>query len=138
MLTRAFNFNICSFFPTEHFNQKKVMLSLNVTETDLSSLIATIRSPSSIEEPCILKCLANRHLGISFIPREIGEHLLNVYRHGQHIPNSPFNMYVGEGEIGNAGNVKVSGKGLVEGMANEINEFFVDTKDAGKYKYRSE
>ena len=55
------------------------------------------------------------------------------FRHGQHIPNSPFKIYVGESEIGNAGKVKVSGKGLTEGMANELNEFFVNTKDAGQY-----
>ena len=54
-------------------------------------------------------------------------------RHGQHIPNSPFKIYVGESEIGNASKVKVSGKGLTEGMANELNEFFVNTKDAGMY-----
>lgn len=56
---------------------------------------------------------------------------MNVYRHGQHIPNSPFKIYVGETEIGNAGRVKVYGKGLSHGMANELNEFFVNTKDAG-------
>eukprot|EP00918_Siedleckia_nematoides_P105694 GHVU01230790.1.p1 GENE.GHVU01230790.1~~GHVU01230790.1.p1 ORF type:complete len:2480 (+),score=363.92 GHVU01230790.1:158-7597(+) len=106
-------------------------VSLKVSETDLSNLTATIKSPSGMEEPCILKRLANGHLGISFTPREIGEHLVNVYRHGKHIPNSPFKIYVGESEIGNASKVKVSGKGLHEGMANEINEFTVNTKEAG-------
>ncbi len=53
-------------------------------------------------------------------------------RHGQHIPNSPFKIYVGESEIGNASKVKVSGRGLTEGMANDLNEFFVNTKDAGR------
>ena len=57
---------------------------------------------------------------------------MNVYRHGHHIPNSPFKIYVGETEIGNAGRVKVYGKGLSHGMANELNEFFVNTKDAGE------
>lgn len=70
-------------------------------------------------------------LGISFTPREIGEHLVNVYRNGQHIPNSPFKIYVGESEIGNARKVKVSGTGLLTGMANELNEFTVNTKEAG-------
>jgi filamin len=69
--------------------------------------------------------------GISFTPREVGDYLVNVYRHGQHIPNSPFKIYVGETEIGNAGKVKVYGKGLSHGNANELNEFFVNTKDAG-------
>ena len=55
-----------------------------------------------------------------------------VYRRGVHIPNSPFKIYVGETEIGNASHVKVYGKGLSEGMANEINEFVVNTKDAGE------
>ncbi len=71
--------------------------------------------------------------GISFTPRETGEHMVNVYRSGQHIPNSPFKIFVGESEIGNASKVKVSGKGLIEGMANEVNEFMVNTKEAGQY-----
>lgn len=70
--------------------------------------------------------------GISFTPREVGDYLVNVFRHGKHIPNSPFKIYVGETEIGNANKVKVYGKGLTEGMANELNEFFVNTKDAGE------
>ena len=40
---------------------------------------------------------------------------------------------VGESELGNASKVKVSGSGLTEGMANEINEFIVDTREAGQY-----
>lgn len=108
-------------------------VSLKVTETDISQLTATIKSPSGIEEPCMLKRLANGHLGISFTPREVGAHLVNVYRHGEHIPNSPFKIFVGETEIGNASKVKVYGRGISEGMANEVNEFFVNTKDAGQF-----
>ena len=40
---------------------------------------------------------------------------------------------VGESELGNASKVKVSGVGLTEGMANEVNEFIVDTREAGQY-----
>lgn len=39
---------------------------------------------------------------------------------------------VGESELGNASKVKVYGKGLEEGMANEVNEFTVDTTEAGR------
>lgn len=39
-------------------------VSLKVSETDLSSLTATIRSPSGAEEPCLLKRLANGNLGM--------------------------------------------------------------------------
>lgn len=38
-------------------------VSLKVTEADISNLTASIRSPSGLEEPCILKRLANGHLG---------------------------------------------------------------------------
>lgn len=72
--------------------------------------------------------------GISFTPHEVGEHLVNVFRNGQHIASSPFKIYVGEGELGNASKVKVSGRGIVEGMANEVNEFTVNTKEAGKFE----
>ncbi|CAG5133090.1 unnamed protein product, partial [Candidula unifasciata] len=106
-------------------------VSLKVTEKDVESLTATIVSPSGREEPCFLKRLANGHLGITFTPRETGEHLVNVFRNGVHIANSPFKITVGESEIGNASKVKVYGKGLQEGTANEVNEFIVDTREAG-------
>ncbi|XP_052093723.1 filamin-C-like isoform X17 [Mytilus californianus] len=104
---------------------------LKIVEEDIGNLMATIRTPSGTEEPCLLKRLANGHLGISFTPREVGVHLVNVYRNGHHIQNSPFQITVGESELGNASKVKVSGPGLEKGMANELNEFVVDTKDAG-------
>ncbi|XP_061187564.1 filamin-A-like isoform X11 [Saccostrea echinata] len=106
-------------------------VSLKVMEQDINNLTASIRSPSGREEPCLLKRLANGHLGISFTPREVGEHLVNVFRNGQHINGSPFKIIVGESELGNASKVRVAGQGLQSGMANEINEFMVDTRDAG-------
>ena len=57
---------------------------------------------------------------------------MNVFKNGKPIPNSPFKIKVGESEIGNCSKVKVSGKGVTQGMANETNEFIVDTKEAGK------
>lgn len=71
--------------------------------------------------------------GISFTPHEVGEHLVNVFRNEKHIANSPFKIMVGESELGNATKVKVYGKGLEEGMANEVNEFTVDTREAGMF-----
>jgi filamin len=94
--------------------------SLRVTEIDIHDLRATIRSPSGYEEPCVLKKLANGSLGISFIPRETGDHLVNVYRDGQHIKNSPFRIHVGSTEIGDASKVRVYGHGLQEGTNNDI------------------
>merc|ERR1719229_565554 len=85
---------------------------LKISETDISNLMASIRSPSGREEPCILKRLPSGHLGISFTPREVGEHLVNVYRNGRHIPNSPFKIFVGDGDVGNARRVRVYGEGL--------------------------
>ncbi|GLD71464.1 filamin-B, partial [Lates japonicus] len=42
--------------------------SLDINETDLSLLTASIRAPSGRDEPCLLKRMANNHIGISFIP----------------------------------------------------------------------
>lgn len=42
-------------------------VSLKVTEADISNLTASIRSPSGLEEPCVLKRLANGHLGITTV-----------------------------------------------------------------------
>ena len=37
--------------------------SLDINETDLSLLTASIRSPSGRDEPCLLKRMANNHIG---------------------------------------------------------------------------
>lgn len=107
-------------------------ISLKVIEGDVNELHATIRSPSGHEEPCLLKKLSNGSLGISFTPREVGEHVVSVLRDGKHIKNSPFRIEVRQSEIGDASRVKLYGKGLSEGLANKINEFYVNTKEAGK------
>ncbi|KAM8820778.1 filamin-C isoform 2-T2 [Eudromia elegans] len=106
-------------------------VSLKITETDLSLLTASIRAPSGNEEPCLLKRLPNRHIGISFTPKEVGEHVVSVKKSGQHVTNSPFKILVGQSEIGDASRVKVWGKGLVEGRTFEVSEFIVDTRSAG-------
>jgi len=106
-------------------------IPLSVTETDLIGLQSTIVYPSGKQEPCLLKRLDNGQLGISFTPRESGEHLVNVLKYGKHIANSPFKIHVGASEIGNAARVKAYGRGLSEGMVNEISDFIVDTKNAG-------
>ncbi|KAM7367447.1 hypothetical protein PAMP_015347 [Pampus punctatissimus] len=106
-------------------------VSLKITETDLSSLTATIRAPSGNEEPCLLKRLPNRHIGISFTPKEVGEHVVSVMKNGKHVTNSPFKIMVGQSEIGDASKVKVYGQGLVEGHTFEVAEFIVDTRNAG-------
>jgi filamin len=110
-------------------------ISLKVVEGDVNDLQATIKSPSGHEEPCLLKKLSNGSLGISFTPREVGEHIVSVLREGKHIKNSPFRIEVRQSEIGDASKVKVYGKGLTEGTANKVNEFFVNTKDAGKLEF---
>nr|VZI14117.1 unnamed protein product [Spirometra erinaceieuropaei] len=104
---------------------------LRISETDIYNLTASVTSPSGVEQPSVIKRLPNGHLGISFTPREIGDHLVNVYRNGRPIPNSPFKIYVGESELGNAARVRVYGRGLREGMANQNCQFTVDTRDAG-------
>ncbi|XP_052410438.1 filamin-C isoform X3 [Carassius gibelio] len=106
-------------------------VSLKITETDLSSLTASIRAPSGNEEPCLLKRLPNRHIGISFTPKEVGEHVVSVKKNGKHVTNSPFKIMVGQSEIGDASKVKVFGKGLIEGHTFEVAEFIVDTRTAG-------
>lgn len=106
-------------------------VSLKVQEKDVKNLNASIVAPSGLEEPCFLKKLPNGHLGISFTPRETGEHLINVKRVGTHITGSPFKINVLPQEIGDASKVKVTGKALSEGATQVRNEFSIDTREAG-------
>ncbi|XP_051548052.1 filamin-C [Myxocyprinus asiaticus] len=106
-------------------------VSLKITETDLRYLTASIKAPSGKEEPCLLKRLPNRHIGLSFTPNEVGEHEVSVRKSGKHVTNSPFKIMVGQSEIGEASRVKAFGKGLVEAHTFELAEFFVDIRNAG-------
>jgi filamin len=71
------------------------------------------------------------NIGISFTPREDGEHTVSVKRLGKHINNSPFKVKVAEREVGDAKKVKVSGSALKEGKTHAENQFSVDTRNAG-------
>ncbi|XP_036387133.1 filamin-B [Megalops cyprinoides] len=105
--------------------------ALDITETDLSLLTASIKSPSGRDEPCLLKRQPNNHIGISFIPREVGEHLVSIKKNGRHVANSPITIMVVQSEIGDASKVKAYGPGLEEGHTFEMSDFVVDTREAG-------
>lgn len=102
-----------------------------ITDNDLKQLNAAITAPSGLEEPCFLKRLPSGNMGISFTPREIGEHLVTVKRLGKHIQNSPFKVQVAEREVGDAKKVKVTGDALKGGKTHVDNRFTVDTRNAG-------
>lgn len=69
--------------------------------------------------------------GISFVPKEIGEHLVNIKKNGRHIPSSPIAVMINQSEIGDASRVRVSGQGLSEARTFEPAEFIIDTREAG-------
>uniref|UniRef100_A0A668AS08 Filamin A n=1 Tax=Myripristis murdjan TaxID=586833 RepID=A0A668AS08_9TELE len=106
-------------------------IPLDIGELDLSQLTASLTTPSGREEPCLLKMLRNGHVGISFVPKEIGEHLVNIKKNGRHIPSSPITVMINQSEIGDASRVRVSGQGLSEARTFEPAEFIIDTRDAG-------
>lgn len=67
------------------------------------------------------------------MPKEIGEHLVNIKKNGRHIPNSPISVMINQSEIADASRVRVSGQGLSEARTFEPAEFIIDTRDAGEY-----
>merc|ERR1712013_404097 len=99
-------------------SSSELQLPGNLSESDLRSLKAYIESPSGGIEQCFLKKLPRGNIGISFTPREVGEHLVSVQRNGKHITNSPFKIVVNAQEVGDASRVKVSGDGLVQGKTH--------------------
>ncbi|TWW57270.1 Filamin-A [Takifugu flavidus] len=106
-------------------------IPLDIGELDLTQLTASLTTPSGREEPCLLKMLRNGHVGISFVPKEIGEHWVNIKKNGRHIASSPISVMIRESEIGDASRVRVSGQGLSEARTFEPAEFIIDTRDAG-------
>jgi filamin len=70
-------------------------------------------------------------LGVSFTPREVGEHLITVKKKGENIPSSPFKIKVSRDQVGDASKVVVSGNGVSTAVCNKENEILVDTRNAG-------
>lgn len=69
--------------------------------------------------------------GISFTPKEIGEHWVSVKKRGRHVRKSPFRIMVDRSEIGDASKVKVYGEGVEKIYAEKATSFMVDTRKAG-------
>merc|ERR1719370_1906269 len=112
-------------------SNSELQLPGNLSESDLRSLKAYIESPSGGVEQCFLKKLPRGNIGISFTPREVGEHLVSVQRKGKHITNSPFKIMVNTQEVGDAARVQVNGDGLIQGKTHINNRFKINTKSAG-------
>lgn len=51
--------------------------SLDINETDLSLLTASIRAPSGKDEPCLLKRMANNHIGETASTKSKCRHFLS-------------------------------------------------------------
>ncbi|CAJ0932819.1 unnamed protein product, partial [Mesorhabditis belari] len=106
-------------------------IALNISESELSGVTATIKSPSGHVEPCFVRALEGGRLGVSFTPREAGEHLIKVFRDGKPIPKGPFKIKVDKSQIGDAAKVEVRGEGKHNAVTNQDNEILVDTSKAG-------
>lgn len=134
--------------------------TLDITEEDISLLSVSITSPSGRDVSCLLKRQPDSHIGentkakwfvsgffrlqdslslsfrcvgVSFIPKEAGEHLLSVLRNGEHVASSPIPLTIDPSEIGDASRVKVFGPGLTRGYTCQMSSFVVDTREAGKF-----
>lgn len=78
-----------------------------------------------------MKRLPSGNIGISFTPREPGEHTVFVKRLGKQIKNSPFKIKVAENDVGSASKVKITGDAIKEGKTQTDNAFVIDTRKAG-------
>lgn len=68
----------------------------------------------------------------TYTPTQPGDYKLSVTFGGKHIPGSPFTIKVsGEGVKGDSTKVQLVGSAFKEGRAGQMNEFQVDTKEAG-------
>ncbi|XP_066922248.1 filamin-A-like isoform X11 [Clytia hemisphaerica] len=93
-------------------------------------LKASVTRPSGIEDDAEVVETGPDTYTVRFVPRETGEHLVNVKARRRHIPGSPFKVLV-EAPSGGAAACKASGPGLEGGICNQPASFTVITRDAG-------
>uniref|UniRef100_A0A183UQL7 Filamin-A n=1 Tax=Toxocara canis TaxID=6265 RepID=A0A183UQL7_TOXCA len=101
-------------------------VSLNIAAKELKGLSASIKSPQGIEEPCFIRSIDATHIGVSFTPREEGEHLITVKKDGRVLPKAPFRV-----KVGDASKVVVTGSGKANAICQQFNDIVVDTRKAG-------
>ncbi|XP_053908181.1 filamin-A isoform X1 [Cuculus canorus] len=106
-------------------------IPLDIGESDLGQLSASVTAPSGRQEPAQLKRLRSGHVGLSFVPQEVGEHRVQLWRGGQPLPCSPSTITISQAELGDASRVHVAGPGLREGRTFQPAHFTIDTRDAG-------
>jgi len=112
-------------------SQSEVPFPGKVADSEIHVLNAAIQAPSGLEEPCFIKKLPDGKVGISFTPREKGQHWVSIKKQGSDITGSPFKISVAPNDVGDASMVMVSGPGLKSGKTQVDNTFTVDTRKAG-------
>jgi len=103
---------------------------------DLKYLKGSVVAPSGKEDPIeLLAGPNNRTILVSFMPTEVGKHLIHIKRNGKPVGDSPYEVNVKAEDLApgkaDASKVKCYGKGLTNGDPNTRCEFTVDTRDAG-------
>ncbi|XP_054163744.1 filamin-A-like [Oppia nitens] len=98
---------------------------------DSNTMSASVITPSGLRDYCSLKQLDNCQLAVVFVPKQSGNHLVNIKQCKHHIMGSPFSMYVCDHEIGDSSKVRITGNGIKSAKTCMWNKFLIDTKNAG-------
>ncbi|XP_032219787.2 filamin-A isoform X1 [Nematostella vectensis] len=100
------------------------------TNAPVGKVSATVIAPSGTESKAVISDLGKGNYAIRFVPKEFGDHLVNVKFDETHIPGSPFKIRVGGGGA-HPEKVKAYGPGLSSGHAGKSAEFTVNALEAG-------
>uniref|UniRef100_A0AC35U6T8 Calponin-homology (CH) domain-containing protein n=1 Tax=Rhabditophanes sp. KR3021 TaxID=114890 RepID=A0AC35U6T8_9BILA len=106
-------------------------VNLAICHDDIRGISAVIKTPKGIEEPCVVKNIDKQNISVSFVPREVGEHLISVYNKGILMRKNPFKIKVDTNQVGDATKVKVTGAGISRAISMKENNFVIDTRNAG-------
>lgn len=106
-------------------------IKMRVLEPNLDGLVPTITLPSGKVETCTMRDLGNNSLGVTFLPLEVGEHVVNVKKEGKDIIGSPFKITVVNPPPPEPDKVLVTGEAIKTGLTNVENSFGIDIRNAG-------
>uniref|UniRef100_A0AAF5PZP8 Calponin-homology (CH) domain-containing protein n=1 Tax=Wuchereria bancrofti TaxID=6293 RepID=A0AAF5PZP8_WUCBA len=104
---------------------------INIDSAEIEDLSASVINPSGIEEPCIIRQIDATHVGISFSPCEVGEHLITIKKNEHVIQKSNFQAEIIRNQPGEASKVVVSGTGKANAICQQDNSVLVNMRDAG-------
>lgn len=110
---------------------KPLEVVVNVEKAEIDELSVTVESWDGEDEPCTVRQIDADHIGVTFTPCGMGQHVITVKKDEEIIATTSYVATEGAVNNDNAAKVIVGGTGIENAICQEKNNLAVDISNAG-------